>query len=246
MLLAIDVGNSNLTFGIFKKNNRPVSRASAPTYPLRYGQCLAKLFRRSPIDAVIISSVVPAATQALKKELKHFSGARVHFLGGNLQVPIKNNYRFPEQVGQDRLVNAYAAVKLYGAPAVVVDFGTAITFDLISRRKEYLGGLILPGMRISLETLEEKTALLPKILLKKPEEFIGRDTANSMLSGIVYGYAALTDELTARIRKLLGTAAPVIGTGGNIKLIAPYCRRFTTIDMDLTLKGLKLIHDGVE
>ena len=156
-------------------------------------------------------------------------------------MPIRNLYRKPKQVGQDRLVNAYAASALYGAPLIVIDFGTAITFDIISKNKEYLGGMILPGLGISLEALHERTALLPKIKLSKPQEFIGRDTRNSMLSGIIYGFAALTDDLTNRIKKKIGKNVLVIGTGGNINLIGRYCRKIDRIDPDLTLKGIALL-----
>jgi type III pantothenate kinase len=158
-------------------------------------------------------------------------------------VPIKNLYRKPKQVGQDRLVNAYAGVILYGAPLIVVDFGTAITFDAVSKNKEYLGGMILPGLDISLHSLAERTALLPKIKLNKPKEFIGRDTKDSILSGVVYGFAALTDDLTQRIKNRIGKSAKVIGTGGNIKLIRRYCRNIDKVDRDLTLKGLNLIYN---
>jgi type III pantothenate kinase len=125
----------------------------------------------------------------------------------------------------------------------VVDFGTAITFDVISKHKEYLGGMILPGLEISLAVLAERTALLPKIKLNKPKEFIGRDTRNSMLSGIVYGFAALTDNLAKRIKNRIGQSAKVIATGGNIHLIGKYCKKIDKIDRDLTLKGLNLIYN---
>ena len=156
-------------------------------------------------------------------------------------MPIKNLYLNPKEVGQDRLVNAYAGVKLYGAPLVVIDFGTAVTFDVISGRKEYLGGLILPGLRISLEALNQRTALLPKIKLEEPKEFIGRDTEGSMLSGIVYGFSSLTDDLIARIKDKLGRKTKAIGTGGNISLISKYCQRLDDKDIHLTLKGLNML-----
>jgi type III pantothenate kinase len=130
---------------------------------------------------------------------------------------------------------------LYGAPLIVVDFGTAVTFDVVSKNKEYLGGFILPGLEISLDALAQRTALLPYVKLSKPKEFIGGDTKSSMLGGIVYGFAALTDDLVNRIKKKIGEQAKVIGTGGNINLIGTYCRRFDKIDEGLTLKGLRLL-----
>jgi len=157
---------------------------------------------------------------------------------------IKNLYRRPRQVGQDRLVNAYAGLKIYGAPLVIVDFGTAVTFDAVSKHREYLGGMILPGLKISLSTLHEKTALLPKIRLARPPEFIGRDTRRSMLSGIIFGFAGLTDKLAQELRKALGNNTKIIGTGGDINLIYRYCKSIDIIDAELTLKGLRLTYEN--
>ena len=196
------------------------------------------------LDDAIVCSVVPKVTRIIDKNLRRFLGKRPYIIGKEIIVPIKNLYRKPKQVGQDRLVNAYAGVRLYGAPLIVVDFGTAITFDAVSQRKEYLGGMILPGLGISLDSLAERTALLPKIKLAAPREIIGRDTKNSMLSGIVYGFAALTDDLTKRIKAKIGMNARVIGTGGNIRLIGRYCQSLDKIDADLTLKGLNLIYQN--
>ena len=140
------------------------------------------------------------------------------------------------------MVNAYAGVRLYGAPLVVVDFGTAVTFDIISKNKEYLGGMILPGLNISLNALSEHTALLPKVNLSRPKEFIARDTRNSILSGLVYGFSALADEFSNRIKQKIGQRAQVIGTGGNIRLVARYSKKIDKIDSDLTIKGLNFIY----
>ena len=198
------------------------------------------------VDNIVICSVVPKVTVVLKKGLLRLLGRRPYIIGKDLVVPLKNLYRNPKQVGQDRLVNAYAAVMLYKAPLIVVDFGTAVTFDVISKDREYLGGMILPGLAISLDTLAERTALLPKVKLDKPKEFIGRDTKTSMLSGIVYGFAALTDDLARRIKDKIGRQAKLIATGGNISLIARHCRSIDKIDRDLTLKGLSFIFGGLK
>ena len=125
----------------------------------------------------------------------------------------------------------------------MIDFGTAVTFDVITKNKEYLGGLILPGLEISLDALTERAALLPKIILNKPQEFIGRDTKSSILSGIVYGFAALTDDLNGRIKERIGQRAKVIGTGGSVHLIKRYSKSIDKIDKDLTLKGLNLCYN---
>ncbi len=239
MLLAIDIGNTNISFGLFKCR-KLIKEFNIPTrsYHIR---SLRRLLGKPEIEDALICSVVPQAAMVLEKDLISLLGKRPYNIGKEIKVPIKNLYRKPSQVGQDRLVNAYAGVSLYGAPLVVVDFGTAVTFDVVSQRKEYLGGIILPGLGISLDALAERTALLPKIKLEAPREFIGRDTKTSMLSGVVYGFAALTDDLAGRIRNEIGRGALVIGTGGNIGLIGKYCRSINKIDKRLTLKGLNLI-----
>jgi type III pantothenate kinase len=185
---------------------------------------------------------VPKITERLKRDLLTFSGKKPYIIGKDILVPIKNLYHKPKQVGQDRLVNAYAASSLYRAPLIAIDFGTAITFDIISKKKEYLGGMILPGLKISLEALNQRTALLPKIKLKKPDDFIGKDTKNSMLSGIIYGFGSLTDELITRIKKVIGRNALAIVTGGNTELISKYCRKINKVDVNLTLKGLSMLY----
>jgi type III pantothenate kinase len=157
-------------------------------------------------------------------------------------VPIKNLYRNPEQVGQDRLVNAFAGLIFYGVPLIIIDFGTAVTFDVVSNKKEYLGGIITPGLNTSLKALAEHTALLPKTNLEKPRELIGRDTKASMLSGIVYGMSCLVDDLILRLKLKLGKSTKVIGTGGDIALIKPYCRRIDIQDKDIALRGICLLN----
>jgi type III pantothenate kinase len=199
---------------------------------------------KSCINDTVICSVVPDVTGILAIDLKKITGSKPYIIGKNLAIPVKNLYRKPKQVGQDRLVNAYAGIKLFGSPLIVVDFGTAITFDVVSKNKEYMGGMIIPGLKISLNTLAQNTALLPKINLQKPSEFIGRDTKSSMLSGLVYGFAALTDDLAKRIKQKIGRHAKVIGTGGNIRLIAKFCQEINTVDPYLTLKGLLLAYNN--
>lgn len=240
MLLAIDIGNTNISFGLFSRA-RILRRFDIPTkdYALKK---LKKNLVETDIDDTIICSVVPKARRILQKDLARLLGKHPYIIGKDIKVPIRNIYRKPKQVGFDRLVNAYVGVMLYGAPLIVVDFGTAVTFDVISKNKAYLGGMILPGLQISLDALAERTALLPKIKLNKPKEFIGRHTSNSMLSGIVYGFSALTDCLVMKIKNKIGKNAKVIGTGGNINLIGKYCKGFDKTDRDLTLKGLYLIY----
>lgn len=240
MLLAIDVGNTNINFGIFCAN-KLIRRFFIPTKDYRL-QKLKQNLTKLEISDAIVCSVVPVKTKKLQKDLNKLLHRQTYILGKNITVPIKNLYRYPKQVGQDRLVNAYSASLFYGAPLIVIDFGTAITFDIVSKNKEYLGGMILPGLGISRDALSERTALLPKIELKNPKEFIGRDTKSSILSGIIYGFAALADDLAGKIKKNIGKDALVIGTGGNIGLIAKYCKAMDKADPDLTLEGLNLLY----
>lgn len=243
MLLAIDIGNTNITFGLFK-NGRIVKRLDTVTHQPSYERFLAKSFGQYMLEGVIIASVVPHATTIILKDFNSvLPYVKPLVLGRNVKVPVKNKYSVPSQVGQDRLVDAYAAIRLYGAPAIVVDFGTAITFDVISSNKEYLGGMILPGLATSLNALAEKTALLPRISLEKPTKLIGKNTKQSMLSGIVFGFASLADDLTAKIKHQIGHSAKVIATGGHSAMIKPYCSGFNAVDRDLTLKGLMMIYE---
>lgn len=242
MLLAINIGNTNISFGVFE-GIKLLKKFSLPAQSYNIKR-LKGFLGKINIHACIICSVAPKSTNILEKDLKSYFDIKPCTLGENITVPIKNNYRNPRQLGQDRLVNAYAGVMLFGAPLIVIDFGTAITVDIVSRRKEYLGGMIIPGLSMSLEALSQKTALLPEIKLDKPKEFIGRDTKNGMLSGIIYGFAALTDGLIDKIRKEIGKNAKVIGTGGNVNLINNYCFKIDKIEEDLTIKGLQLIYNN--
>jgi len=241
MVLVCDIGNTNITIGVFKRS-RLIFKAKVSTDKYKQLCRLPELKKFSRIEAAVICSVVPKINRAVEKELEAIFSKPIYILGKNPSVPIINLYAKPRQVGQDRLVNAYAGVELYGAPLVVVDFGTAVTFDVVSKNKEYLGGMILPGLEMSLEALAKKTALLPKIKLEKPKGLIGRDTKSSMLNGIVYGFAALTDDLALRIKEKIGKDTLVVGTGGNIGLIGRYCKRIDKIDENLTLKGLNMIY----
>jgi len=242
MLLAIDIGNTNINIGLFQ-GKRLLKRCLIPTKAGNHKPFFEGIFKRYNIRDAIFCSVVPKATKLIDKCLRDLLGKPPYIIGKGTKVPIRNLYRKPKQVGFDRLVNAYAGVTLYGAPLIAVDFGTAVTFDVVSKKEEYLGGMILPGLAISLDVLNERTALLPKVRLSRPKEFIGRDSKSSMLSGIVYGFAALTDDLVFRIRKKIGRGAKVIGTGGNIGLIGRCCRSIDRVDRDLILKGLNLIYE---
>ncbi len=240
MVLAVDIGNTNISFGLIGPKGRVFKNFVLPTSRYRLSQVKAKLKGLRASDAVICS-VVPRLTGRLAVDLKGFLKGRVLIAGRDMKVPIKNLYKYPRQVGQDRLVNAYAALRLYGAPVICIDYGTAITFDAVSARGQYLGGLILPGLRISLEALHKNTALLPRVELAAPRELIGTETRQSMLAGAVFGAACVTDEIVRRLKHLIGKKALVIATGGNIGLIARFSGEIDKVERFLTLKGLGFI-----
>lgn len=239
MLLAIDIGNTTMAFGIFEGKRLKSSWKISTRNIFSKSKVLKPL---KDIDGVIISSVVPKATPIIKKLIKNRLRIEPLILGENIKAPIKNLYRNPRQVGQDRLVNAVAASELFGAPIIVVDFGTAITFDVISKRKEYLGGIIVPGIEISLEALSTKAALLPHIKLSLPKEFLGKDTVSSMKSGIFYGFGSLCDCLVEKLKAKFGEQL-VIATGGHSHLIAKFCKSIDKVKSDLTLQGLRIIYE---
>jgi len=166
-------------------------------------------------------------------------------VGQTIKVPVKNRYRNPRQVGQDRLVCAYAAGEIYGRPAIVVDSGTAITFDILSKKNEYLGGIIAPGIRLSAETLFSKTALLPKIKIHAPSSIIGRDTESSILSGLFYGYGMMILGLIERISKKITGRPRVIATGGYTDILRKFvANRIDKVDKTLVFKGLGILWQG--
>jgi len=245
-LLAIDIGNTNITAGLFK-GHKLVKKTKLATHAYyAYAKGFKGLIKSAglqvkDVEGAIISSVVPIATMRLMVSLNKILKCKIVITGKDLIVPIKNLYRVKSEVGQDRLVNAYAARRIYGLPAIIIDFGTAITFDLVSKKGEYLGGLILPGIQMSLRSLYKKTALLPRVELKDAPHIIGRDTVSSMRGGILFGFGAMCDGLVAQYRKILGKSVKVILTGGNAKLIKKYAKSIQIVDEDITLKGLQLL-----
>ena len=241
MLLAINIGNTHINCGVFKEG-RLRRHYTFSVDEKNYDRLVNRIADRKEIDAAILCSVLPRSTERLVRQLKKRLGKKVYVITRDILVPIKNLYKKPKRLGQDRLVNAYAGVALYGAPLIVVDFGTAITFDVVSKNKEYLGGIIVPGAQVSLDALAERAALLPKITLKAPGSLIGRDTEAGMLSGIVYGLAALTDCFASKIKKVIGNNARVVATGGDSVLLSRYAKSLDVIDTTLTLKGLNLAY----
>ncbi len=243
MLLVLDIGNTNISYTFFK--NKKIIRKGKI---LAQGDCILKNLPQSyfkNIEDVIISSVAPKSLVKLKKELRAKFSKRPLVLGENIKVPIVNLYKRPSQVGQDRLVGAYAGHGLYGGGLLIIDFGTAVTFDLVSFKGEYLGGMIFPGLNTSFNAVCRKAALLPKKMqLKKPKELIGRTTEESIRSGIYNGFAGLTSSAIDMFRKKYSRRLKVVITGGDADKIYPLIKDICIFEPDLTLIGLKLIYDN--
>src|SRR5438093_8209899 len=228
MLLAIDLGNTNTVFGVYDTADKLIMHWRLSTQKERtvdeYGILLRNLFALEKIDAkkirrVIISSVVPPLDPVLlEMTSSYFSVQPVFVTHENAGIPVL--YDDPREVGADRIVNAVAAIRKYGKPAIVVDFGTATTFDVITAAGEYRGGLIAPGVVISAEALYEHAAKLPRIEIQKPAKLVGTSTVGSMQSGLFYGYVALVDGIITRMKKELGANRRVIGTGRQAPFIS--------------------------
>lgn len=261
MLLAIDIGNTTIGFATIEKNGHIVSVAIIDTDSkvAKVKAVVAKILKGQSISRAVICSVVPKASKTLEDILK--KTVPVNIIGRDIVVPIRNRYKNPKQVGQDRLVGAYGAMKIYGYPLIVVDLGTAITFDVISAKGEYLGGAIVPGIRLSAESLFLKTALLPHIEIQAPKHIIGKTTQESILSGLFYGYGSLCkgmiDLLSSEVLKgtmvakskgavsLRGGGADeaisvkIIMTGGHTHLMKKFVSpKIRIIDEDLVFKGI--------
>lgn len=250
-MLAVDIGNTNITAGIFR-GTKMLAKTKMPTHDYSsYEENIQKILRGrglrvGDLETVAISSVVPLALARFIMHLGKIGCRRTTIIGRDAMVPIINKYKVKSEVGQDRLVNAFAARSLYGSPAVIVDFGTAITFDIVSKKGEYLGGLILPGIDISLRSLYEKTALLPKVELKASPSIIGKDTVNSIRGGLLFGFGTMCDGLIGKYRKMLGSKTIAIATGGNADLVRRYARSIDIVDQDLTLKGIVLTTESTK
>jgi len=190
------------------------------------------------VERAIICSVVPKMTRVLPGVLRELGIRPVALVGRDVRVPLVNRYRYPKQVGQDRLVGAFAAWETYKKDCIVCDFGTAITIDVVTKKGSYLGGVIAPGLDISLDALATRTALLPKVELKEPPEFLGRDTANSIRSGVLFGCVALCDGLVTQLKRQYAPKALVVATGGASRLIAKHARSIDRLRPHLVLEGL--------
>ncbi|MDH7513108.1 MAG: type III pantothenate kinase [Clostridiales bacterium] len=251
MLLAVDIGNTTIAVGVFKESELRHNwkiRTDREKTADEYGIVLLELLRSSglmpaSIADLIISSVVPPLTPVFQALSRDMFGLKALVVGPGLKTGMPILYENPLEVGADRVVASVAAFEKHGGPSIVVDFGTATTFDVITEKGEYLGGAIAPGIQISAEALYLKTAKLPRIEIAKPKKAIGRTTVTSMQSGIYFGYIGLVTNIIAELEKELGRKAKVISTGGFSTLVASEVRAIDCHEPYLVLEGLRIIYD---
>lgn len=249
MLLAIDIGNTNLTIGLYKGDVFGAHWRLGTDHhrmPDEYGLQLLGLLdhagvKPDDLTGVSLSSVVPQLTSRLVEACKKYLNQNPLVIGPNLKMGFTIEYHSPAAVGPDRIADAAATVKLYGAPAIVVDFGTATTFNVINAEKQYLGGAIAPGVLTSADALTEHTSRLPKIDVAKPPSVIGRNTVHAMQSGLYYGYVAMVEGMITRIKIEMGGQVKTIATGGLAELIAYETKAFDILSPWLTLEGLRIL-----
>jgi len=251
MLLAIDVGNTNIVFGVLRGDEIEASwRAATDVHrmPDEYAMLLKDLLEMRSLQfrdlsGCIIASVVPPLTGIMQELSQRYLGHTALVVGPGIKTGVRIRTDNPVEVGADRVVNALAAHRLHGGPCVVIDFGTATTFDAVSREGEYLGGAIAPGIGTAAEALFLRAAKLPRIELVAPPRAIGTNTTHSMQSGVMFGYVGLVEGLVERFRRELGPDMKVIATGGLAPVIAAETRVIEIVSPDLTLQGLQMIYE---
>jgi len=251
MVLVIDVGNTNMVFGVFDGGKLVgtfrIATASDRTAD-ELGMFITNMFiyegiSKDLIGGVVISSVVPPVMYSLRHAVRKYFNIQPILVDNKTPLGIKILIDNPSEIGADRIVNAVAAHTLYGGPLIVIDFGTATTFCAISPEGDYLGGVICPGVKIALESLYQNTAKLPRVDLEKPPSVLGKNTVNSMRSGILYGYVGQVEYLVKRLKTEIGTPdVKVVATGGLARMIANETTAIDTINPLLTLEGLNIIY----
>lgn len=251
MVLAIDVGNTNIVIGCLEGNDivfyERISTDTART-ELEYATTIKVMFElynvnRTEVEGCIISSVVPHVNKTLQLAIEKLFNLDCMIVGPGVKTGLNIMMENPAQVGADLIVNAVAGLQRYGAPLTIVDLGTATTVSVLDQNKNYIGGMIMPGVNVSLESLVNSTSQLPNISLDMPKRILGKNTIEGMKSGIIYGQAAAIDGIIDRINEELGADIPVVATGGLSSHIIPICKHDVTIDNELTLYGLGLIYE---
>jgi type III pantothenate kinase len=244
MLLAIDVGNTQTVFGLFEGPELHEHWRIA-TERNRSGDELGALYRSflelSSVDGIALASTVPQLLRSYEEFAERYARAALLELGPGVKTGVPVRYEDPREVGPDRIANAVAAVDRHGAPCIVVDFGTSTNFDVVSVEGEYVGGVLAPGIEISMDALFQRAARLFKVDFAEPPTVIAKNTAASLQSGLVYGFAGQVDGIVERIRGELGAEAPTVATGGLADLIVPHARTLEQVDPFLTLEGLRLV-----
>ena len=251
MILAIDMGNTNIVIGCIDDEKiyftERLSTDKSKT-DLEYAMAFKTVMELYNIDTdkiegAIISSVVPPIVNSLVRAVEKIIGKTPYVVGPGLKTGLNIKMDNPKTVGSDLIVDAVAGIKEYGAPLIIIDMGTATTMSVVDKDSNYIGGIIAPGVRLSMEALSSNAAQLYKVSLEQPEKAIGKNTIDCMKSGLVLGEACMMDGLIERMEEELGYKATIIATGGLAKVVVPLCKREIIVDDDLLLKGLKIIYD---
>ena len=251
MLLVIDVGNTNTVLGIYvgRELRGPWRLSTSRTQTAdEYGILIRNLLaldgmQPDSVRHMMVASVVPPLNSVIEEMAQKYFGLEPVFLGPGTRTGMAIHYDNPQEVGADRIANGVAAYEKYGGPCVIVDFGTAITFDVVSAEGEYLGGVIAPGIGIAAEALFQRAARLPRVEIREPETLIGTNTVSSMQSGLFYGAVGMVDGILDRLFAAVGKGSKIVATGGQANLVASASRYKPPVDPSLTLEGLRIIHE---
>src|SRR3954465_1452017 len=244
VLLAVDVGNTQTVYGLYlgtelRDHWRIATEAQRTGDEL--GVLLDRLVDVDDLDGICLSSTVPTLVREYEHLAERWAHAPLLVVGPGIRTGITIRYNDPREVGPDRIVNAVAAREKYGSPCIVVDFGTSTNFDVVSAAGEYVGGVLAPGIEISMDALFQRAARLVKVDFTEPPSVIGKTTVGGLQSGLVYGFAGQVDGIVGGIRAGAGVGAPTVPTGGLADLIAPHARTLDRVDPDLTLEGLRIV-----